>query len=85
MASRHVSRGDTGDSVTGVIGHTIVMFLLSRPRGGERRAGQPAGRSDTIGKYGQALSRGCIVVPVLNLSVSVDHGISSIYQNYNYL
>ena len=64
MASRHVSRGDTGDSVTGVIGHTIVMFLLSR---GEKEGGAASGeRSDTIGKYGQALSLGCIVVPGLS-------------------
>ena len=48
--------------MTGVIGHTIVMFLLSRPRGGEKEGGAASGeRSDTIGKYGQALSLGCIV------------------------
>ena len=57
--------------VTAVIGHTIVMFLLSRPRrdGGRGRAEE---RSDLIGKYGQALSLGgivyCIIVPVPVLS-----------------
>ena len=59
MASRHVSRGDTGDRCDRSHDcHVSAVTTPGRREGGRGIAGE---RSDTIGKYGQALSLGCIV------------------------
>ena len=59
MASRHVSRGDTGDRCDR--SHDCHVSAVTTPARREEGGAALQERSDTIGKYGQAFSPGCIV------------------------